>query len=213
MSSVIDNTNTGTQDSMATSRSMLGRLIDAEDHATWDTFYLRYRPLVFGFAIKLSLTHEEAEEVCQDVFSEVANSIEEFDKTRGRGTFRRWLFQKTEWRVKDKFRRRQKHVVGIGQLASEDTATCMADRLPAAPELEELWESEWIQRRVEAAVQELSKKVPAKQFQAFELHALQEWPVNRVSRAMGMNPATVYVNTHRMRKLLKQELARIQDEV
>jgi hypothetical protein len=34
-----------------------------------------------------------------------------------------------------------------------------------------------------------------------------------VSRAMGMNPATVYVNTHRMRKLLKQELARIQDEV
>jgi DNA-directed RNA polymerase specialized sigma24 family protein len=89
----------------------------------------------------------------------------------------------------------------------------MADRLPAAPELEELWESEWIQRRVEAAVQELSKKVPAKQFQAFELHALQEWPVNRVSRAMGMNPATVYVNTHRMRKLLKQELARIQDEV
>ena len=213
MSSVIDNTNTGTQDSMATSRSMLGRLIDAEDHATWDTFYLRYRTLVFGFAIKLSLTHEEAEEVCQDIFSEVANSIEDFYKTRGRGSFRRWLFQKTEWRVKDKFRRRQKHVVGIDQFASEDTETSMADRLPAAPELEELWESEWIQRRVEAAVQELSKKVPAKQFQAFELHALQEWPVNRVSRAMGMNPATVYVNTHRMRKLLKQELARIQDEV
>lgn len=212
MSSVIDNTNTGTQDSMATSRSMLGRLVDAEDHATWDTFYLRYRPLVFGFAIKLSLSHEEAEEVCQDVFTEVASSIDAFDKSRGRGTFRRWLFQKTEWRVKDKFRRRQKHVVGATQLHAEETVTSMAERLPAASELEELWESEWIKSRVDAAVQELSKKVPAKQFQAFELHALQEWPVNRVSRAMGMNPATVYVNTHRLRKLLKQELERLQKE-
>ena len=27
---------------------------------------------------------------------------------------------------------------------------------------------------------------------------------------MGMNPATVYVNTHRMRKLLKVEIERLQ---
>ena len=197
---------------MATSRTMLGRLANAEDHAIWHSFYLRYRPLVYGFALKLNLTREEAEEVCQDVFAEVAGSIEDFDKNRGRGTFRRWLFQKTDWRVKDKFRRRQKHVVGAAGLTGDDSVTSLADQIPVEAELEKLWESEWIRNKIEAAVQELARKVPAKQFQAFELHALQEWPVNRVSRAMGMNPATVYVNTHRMRKLLKVELERLQLE-
>jgi len=199
-------------DSMATRRTMLSRLGDRSDDATWGEFYRRYRPLVYGFALKLLLSPVEAEEVCMDVFNEVSMKIVDFDKDRGRGSFRSWLFQRTEWRVKDKLRKRQRHQVIPIEIPSNDSSTDLMSQIPVVADLEQVWEGEWVQYRVATALRELAKKVPTKQYQAFELHTLHEWPVNRVAKAMGMNAATVYVNTHRLRKLLKIELERVPED-
>lgn len=200
-----------TADSMATRPSMLARLRNPSDEATWTDFVQRYRPLLLNFAKRLSLPTEDAEEVCQDVFSEVSQHIGDYKPEAGRQSFRGWLYQRTEWRVMDRFRRRRREIGNTGPHPDDDSKTPLVERLPAAAELEAIWEQEWVKSRMAVALGRLAEKVPAKRFQAFELYELREWPVHRVAQALGMNIATVYVHCHRLRKLLRSELERLAD--
>ncbi|HKB89174.1 MAG TPA: hypothetical protein VKC60_01525, partial [Opitutaceae bacterium] len=60
---------------LRTRASLLGRLQDWKDAGSWDEFYRLYRKLVYGLACRSGLTHVEAEEVTQDVFKRVAETI------------------------------------------------------------------------------------------------------------------------------------------
>lgn len=200
-----------TVDSMATRASMLMRLQNLSDEVTWSDFVLRYRPLLLNFARRFSLPAEDVEEVCQDVFSEVSQDIGKFRSNGKRRSFRSWLYQRTEWRVMDRFRRRKRDARNLSRDKVEEFQTPLVERLPAASELEAIWEQEWVKNTMTVALGRLAEKVPAKRFQAFELCELREWPVSRVAEALGMNIATVYVHCHRLRKLLRLELERLAD--
>ena len=49
--------------SLATRGSLLHRLKDCRDQASWQDFYDTYRDLIHRFALKAGLTETEAEEV------------------------------------------------------------------------------------------------------------------------------------------------------
>ncbi len=188
---------------------MLVRLRDVGDDVSWADFLQRYRPLVIGFAKRLSLSQEDAEDVCQEVFAEVSQSIGDFNAEGGRKSFRGWLFQRTKWRVLDRFRDRRREPHEIRSDPTDGTQTPLVERIPAAAELEAIWAHEWLKNHMAIALTRLAQKVQAKHFQAFELYELQEWPVKRVAQSLGMNVATVYVNCHRLRKMLRAELERL----
>lgn len=190
---------------------MLVRLADSEDTTTWSQFYQLYRPLVLGFAMKLSLSRDEAEEVCQDVFTEVSDKIATFDYDSGKGSFRGWLFQRVRWRVVDKMRKRKQLTQNITLPDDTLTGTPLVERVPGPSDLENLWEQEAVRSRLEFALQRVAKVVPAKKYQAFELHSVQEWAADKVAKSLGMNVAAVYMNSHRLKKLLKKELDRLAD--
>lgn len=198
-------------DGVPTRHSMLVRLADAEDNTTWSSFYQLYRPLVLGFAMKLSLSRDEADEVCQEVFTEVSDKISSFDYDRGKGSFRGWLFQRVRWRVLDKMRKRKQLSQNLTFPDDPMTGTPLVERVPGSSDLEQLWEQESVRSRLDFALQRLSKTVPAKKYQAFELHTVQEWPADKVARSLGMNVAAVYMNSHRLKKQLKKELDRLSD--
>src|SRR4051812_4243935 len=83
----------------ATRPSLLQRIGNPDDAKGWAEFYGLYRKLVFGFAMRFGLSRADAEEVTQDVFSEVAQNITKFESNPERGTFRGWLLNLTRWRV------------------------------------------------------------------------------------------------------------------
>jgi RNA polymerase sigma-70 factor (ECF subfamily) len=160
---------------------------------------------VYGFSRKSGLSHEEAEEVTNDVFVRVSKTIHEFESRPEKGSFRGWLMNLTRWRVNDKFRgRRRDEGARRGPSASEGTSTM--DRIPDPGQVEDLWEKEWQATVVDAAMDRIAKRTSAKHFQVFELYARQRWPVVRISRELGLNPAGVYLINHRMTKLLKSEI-------
>ena len=74
--------------SLHTRPTLLFRLRDWEDKGSWDEFYRLYRKFVYGLARRGGLTHVEAEEVAQEVFVRVAETIKDFESNRDRGTFR-----------------------------------------------------------------------------------------------------------------------------
>jgi len=200
---------------LRTRPSLLFRLKDWQDEAGWTEFYRLYSNLVYNFARRSGLSHADAEEVTQDVFKRVAETVHEFESNPARGTFRGWLMTLCRWRITDKFRAHKPHERQSDRprfdLGEDDTRTI--DRLPSDSNLEQTWEEEWQRQVLDTALGRLSRRVPSKHYQIFDLYTRENWAVLRLSRELGVNPAAVYLITHRLTKQLKLEVGQLQKQL
>lgn len=203
---------------LPTRPSLLRRIGDPQDSASWTEFYRLYKNLVFGFACRSGLSRADAEEVTQDVFNRVSQTIHDFESNPERGTFRGWLRNLTRWRVMDKLRERQRRERGQAPRESreEDDRTDTIERIAdsaAEAQASELWESEWEHRVLDAAMTHLRDRVDPKHFQIFELQATHGKSATEIARELELNRATVYVIHYRLRKLLIAEIGRLKAEL
>lgn len=196
----------------ATRASLLRRVGDPHDAQSWAEFYAVYKKLVHGFALRLGLNPTDAEEVTHDVLADVSRNISGFEANPARGSFRGWLLNLTRWRVLDRLRQQQRHERHRApHRAPEGDRTSTLERQPdpALETPEAVWDREWEARVLEAAMARLAARVDARHFQVFEYHLVHRWPVIRIARELEMNPATVYVINHRLKKELKREVEKL----
>ena len=73
-----------------------------------------------------------------------------------------------------------------------------------------LWEQEWKKDLFDRALEKVRAKVDEKQFQIFDLYALQQWSANKVARSLGVSRARVYVTKHRVSRLVRRQIERLQ---
>src|SRR5262249_27972259 len=71
--------------------SLLLRLRDPHDLESWKSFVDVYGPLAYGHCRRRGLRHEDAEDVTQEVFARVGESIRTFEYRPDLGRFRGWL--------------------------------------------------------------------------------------------------------------------------
>ena len=114
---------------LRTRPTLLFRLRDWNDEASWTEFYRLYYQFVYGCARRTGLSHADAEEVTQDVFKRVAETVHEFEADPARGSFRGWLTNLTRWRITDKLRARRPHERYAAR-SSDDDRTDPVERLP-----------------------------------------------------------------------------------
>jgi RNA polymerase sigma factor (sigma-70 family) len=204
-------------ESHPTRSSLLRRVKNPEDEVSWREFYDLYAKVVLRFALKAGLTEDEAEEVVQETMIGAAKNLPEFRYDPKVCSFRTWLLNLSRWRVQDQLRKR--HASGAAQgsgprpEASEEpdrTATAMRVPDPAGSKLEAIWDAEWRTTLLDAALVRVKTRVDARQWQIFDLYALQEWPVTKVAKALGVSAGRVYLTKHRISLLLKSELKRLE---
>ena len=201
-------------DSLATHASLLERLKDLDDQGGWQEFYTTYRKLIFSFALKHGLTGTEAEEVVQETIVTVARNMPEFRYDPKRCSFKTWLFNLTLWRIQDQLRKRHPDEVSMHRKPGETDRTSTVERVPG-PEgerLTALWEEEWKKDLFERALERVKGRVAEKQFQMFDLNALQEWSAREVARSLGVSLGRVYVTKHRVAALLRKEIQRLESK-
>jgi len=61
-----------------------------------------------------------------------------------------------------------------------------------------------------AALEHVKSQVSARQYQMFELYVLQNWTVAEVARILRVSAAQVYLAKHRISRLLKNEVAKLE---
>jgi len=201
-------------DSLATHASLLERLKDLDDQGGWEEFYTTYRKLIFSFALKHGLTGTEAEEVVQETIVTVARNMPEFRYDPKRCSFKTWLFNLTLWRIQDQLRKRHPEETSMHRKPGETDRTSTVERVPG-PEgerLTALWEEEWKKDLFERALERVKSQVAEKQFQIFDLNALQEWSAREVARSLGVSLGRVYVTKHRVAALLRKEIQRLESK-
>ena len=214
-------------DPIPTRHSLLNRLKDWGDQASWQDYFDTYWRLIYNVAVKAGLTDTEAQEVVQETVIGVAKNISEFKADPARGSFSAWLMHTTRWRIADQFRKRQKagqecSLSGAAEagetpaLHSDDTdRTSTVNRIPdpAGVQLEAVWNEEWEKNLMAAALERVKLQVSPRQYQMFDLHVLQNLPVRDTARTMQVSVASVYMARHRISRLLKKEIEKLRKRI
>jgi len=200
--------------SLLTRPSLLFRVREWSDSASWEEFHRLYRRLIYGRARRVGLSHADAEDVAQDVFKRVAETIRDFDTNPERGSFRGWLMKLTHWRIADKFKSQQKLPPPTsGAQDPANTLSALVENVPAPTAEQDEWDREWQQHLLAAATERIARQVKPLQFQVFDLYVLQNWPLLRVTKELRVSPASVYVISHRLKKRMKDEVEKLRKQL
>lgn len=200
-------------DTAATRASLLGRIRNWDDAASWEEFTQTYWRLIYSVARRAGMGDAEARDVVQDTLLGVAKKIHEFESNPERGTFRGWLLNLTRWRIADHFRSQMPAGQGAHGETGSNARTATIDRVPDPGDLDAFWESEWKKNLLETALGRISRRVNPKHAQIYDLYAVRDWPAGKVARELGVSLVQVYLVNHRMTRLLKQEVLYLQKKL
>lgn len=195
-----------------TRRSLVTRLKNWEDQEGWKDFFDTYWKLIYGVARKSDLGENEAQDVVQHRVLSIAKRMKDFKYDPERGSFKNWLLLITRRRIADHLRKQYRQPKQAEPMPPDQTRTaeldCLAD--PQALDLDALWEQEWSRNLIDAAIQRVKSKVPAKQFQIVDFYALKQWPVRKVASTLGVNIGQAYLAKHRVWQLVKKEVRNLE---
>jgi len=196
-------------DPLRTRASLLERLKDLDDHASWREFYESYYHLIYSVARRSGLSEQEAEEAVQETLISVARKMPGFTYDPARDSFKGWLLTVTRWRVRDQWQKRRKATLLQGQdsAAGEPRTEEVPD--PAGSALEAIWEDEWEKHLLRAALARVKRQVAPQQYEIYYLYVVLGQPVADVKNALGVSAAQIYLAKHRVGACLKKSLKQL----
>jgi len=198
---------------LRTRTSLLTRLKDCDDQASWQRFFDTYWRLLFSYAVRAGLRETDAQDIVQEVVISVARCMPDFRYDRSTGSFKGWLKRITHRRVADHLRRefRREHLGASPLDAEQALQQGAAEVLPGA--LESAWNEEWHNNLLELALERVRKRVLPRQYQVFDLLVIRERSAAEVTKVLKLNRAQVYMAKHRMTKLVKEEVRKLELEI
>jgi RNA polymerase sigma factor (sigma-70 family) len=170
----------------------------------WDTFVRRYHPKIYGWCKAWGLQEADAEDVAQDVLAKLTQKMASFRYDQSR-CFRAWLKTVTQRVLSDLMADRKRSLSGpaFPMLVTRDARADLERRV------EEIFNRELL----EVAMARVRARVAQPTWDAFRLLALEECTGAQASQSLGMPIASVFVAKHRVQKMLKEEIRRLDGSV
>lgn len=206
--SILQRLNVCNVDANKTQESLLLRLKDHSEEASWNEFYSIYGRMIYGFALNFRLSHSEAEDIVQEVCVKVSRRIINFNYSSERGHFRSWLKTITKHAVID-YIRRQDSRRNTSAKYQEYAEVLMNER---ESESDALWQREWEKTLIDVALQRVYERISERCQKAFKLFALGQMSADEVGRDLDMEPNTVYACKHRVIQYLREEVEVLKKE-
>ena len=191
---------------LVTRLSLVERLADRGDQENWRVFFDTYWKLIYGVALKSGLSDDEAQDVVQETVITVSRNIDGLKYDPSIGSFKGWLLQIARWRIIDQYRKRKPGGVPLGDDDSRGTAVIDRVADPEGFDLEAIWEAEWKENLLTAAMDRVKKKVDPKHYQIFDCYVIKGWSPRQVADALRVNIAQVYLTRHRVGALVRKEV-------
>jgi RNA polymerase sigma factor (sigma-70 family) len=203
-----------TNDELASTRaSLIHRLKDWQDESSWRDFFNVYWKLIYGVARKAGLTDAEAQDVVQETLASVAKHMPSFKYDPGIGSFRAWLLNMTRWRIIGQFRKRQP----VAERKPQHDTTARTDTIEAipdpAPDLDAVWQAEWETNLMNAAMENLRRRIDPQRLQIFDFYVNKEWSPEKVAERFGVSTDLVYQIKHRVTDAIRDEVRRLEKEM
>ena len=200
-------------DTIATRPSLLERLKDPDDAGSWNEFYQTYRDLLYSVARRAGLNETEADEAVQETLISVAKKMPGFRYNPATDSFKGWLLTVTRWRIRDQLAKRS-HGVALSPASAKEkgTRTGTIEQVPdpAGVDLARIWDEEWQKHLLQTALGRIKRQVHPQHYEIYHLHVLLGKPVREVALALGVSASQVYLAKHRVSRLLKKEIRKLE---
>jgi RNA polymerase sigma-70 factor (ECF subfamily) len=186
--------------------SLVVRVRDPGDREAWTAFVALYGPLVYGYGRRKGLGHQDAEDVAQAVFAQVAVAMRSFTYRPEVGRFRDWLGAAARNAVYRFLRKASREARGRGG-DGDDVLDRIEDRGEDAD-----WAAEFTAHVLQAALARCRPHFEADTWRAFELVWLEKQPATRAAEELGRPLDWVYVAKSRVLKRLWEEVRELADD-
>ena len=180
----------------ATTRSsVLKAVANTDDEAAWARLFDLYAGFVFAIARSKGLSAEDADDVVQSVFSDLARKLPTFEYDRNKGHFRSYLLELVNWRVFDRLKAGKREA----ELMEAYLKDAAADPASAADAVERAWQSAALRE----ALRRLQPEVSEEHFAAFVESTIKDIDTETVTKLHGISRDNLYQIRARMTAKLK----------
>jgi RNA polymerase sigma-70 factor (ECF subfamily) len=171
------------------------------DQAAWEQIVRQHWRKVFNVAYKFVGSHEQAEDLTQEIFLKIFRSLGTFDR---RANFQTWLISVSRNLCIDHYRSVRKERQTINRdVAAEDLSPAAATASPLAT-LEN--------RDLAASLRQALQVLPQSLRVAVLLRDLQELSYLEIAERLGLPEGTVKSRINRGRRELARQILRLRDE-
>jgi RNA polymerase sigma-70 factor (ECF subfamily) len=199
-----------------TRATLIDRLKNWQDQASWQDFFDTYWKLIYGLARKFGLNEEDAQDVVQETLVSVANHMPNFKYDPKLGSFKSWLRTLIRWRISDHIRKRGQAVtvpIHVEPEGSDDSFSLKELPDKNAQTMDQFYEQEWQKNVLDAAIAKVKRKLDPQRYQIFDFYVNREWPPEKVAAAFNISVDQVYLAKHRITELIKSEAKRLENEM
>lgn len=185
----------------ATRSSVIRAVADTGNQAAWQRLFDLYAGFIFSIARSKGLSEDDADDVLQVVFSDLARNLPTFQYDRAKGKFRSYLTGLVRWRVKDKFRERNR-----------DAA--LKDVIETKPGDDNGFsEREWQAAALEEALRRIKPEVRPDHYAAFVASAVDGQDTETVMKLYGLSRDNLYQIRARLTAKLRETAAKVREEM
>ncbi len=195
-------------ESLETRASLLIRIRDPKDDASWREFVRLYAPLVYGFARRRGLQDADAADLVQDVLQQAATAVGRLEYDRERGTFRSWLFRVVRNRLNNWLRAQRPTDRGTGD--SDMQVMLEHEAAPAGDE--DQWDQEYERRVFAFAAEQTRPEFEPTSWQAFWRTAVEGKTPVETADALGITVGAVYIAKSRVIARIRQKVQDLEDQ-
>jgi RNA polymerase sigma-70 factor (ECF subfamily) len=188
-----------------TSLTLLQKLRDPNDTASWERFVDLYLPLLFFWARRLPVDGMDPADLVQDVFVKLVRELPQFTYNPANGGFRNWLRTVCMNCWRDHQRKRANHLVQADE-AQLAALTARADGL------EQFWAQDYHAMLMREAFRILEEEFDPLSRAAFKGVVLEGRSVQAVAEEHGTTPNAISMRKFRVVRRLREELADFLDE-
>jgi RNA polymerase sigma factor (sigma-70 family) len=168
----------------------------------WDRFVQRYRPKIYGWCRAWGLQEADADDVAQDVIAKLTKKMTSFRYDESR-CFRAWLKTITQRTLSD--------LVASRTRALGSHSIPILKNIEARADLEKRIDEIFDRELLDLAILRVRKRVAPATWDAFRLTSFEAYSGAEASRLLGMPVASVFVARHRVQKILREEIGKLED--
>ncbi len=191
-------------DGGTTSLLLLKRVADWADHPAWFDFFRTYDPLIRSWCGGYGLDGGIFEDLCQQVWIELAARIRTYQYDPGR-TFRGWLRQFCHSRAVDLLRKRKTELVRSLTDQPADELLLAVDIFDGAEDEESDSRRLLLLCQAEQAQHMVKQRVEPQTWQAFWRIAVDGCSIRETADETGMSYAAAFAAQQRVGRMLRAE--------
>lgn len=187
-----------------TNHSLIARVKDLGDGASWVEFLGIYQPVVYRMARRRQLQDADAQDVMQQVFLSISRSIEGWEPGDGQPPFRAWLTTIARNAITKALARRPRD-----RATGTTSAADLLENQPAAEATASEIMAEARREIIRWATEQIRSEFSEEIWQLFQQTAIDGVPIPDVAKSSGRSAGSIYVVRFRVIARLKEKIQEV----